>query len=791
MRPLLLCLLIVLSTARSFAQQFYTTSGSLIKRVTVTGPSTYKVQDLATCNLAGLYTIAVYKKVMYYSNGFGLYKGDLIGNSVTNCQFVMNVPSSAGLTVNTDGMLYLESNYQLYKIDPVGKTSTNLGRINFTTSGDMVFYKGLLYMASLNGGIARIDITDLSKSKLAIPVSGSLFGMASIAYSSTENKIYAFDNISSGTRVLELDLENDKVVSTAFNLPFSVADAASDVESGGVAEMKIDQIKQSADCPFIGKGTVQVICENALIDYKYTLNGVTNTTGVFTGLDPGTYAISVTSPTQKKDTTFTVSKFTVLKPTITTVKVDPTCSQPGSITMTATPDDNFKVKQGSQLFDLNRKYDLLTPGHYHFDVVNLAGCVVDTIGITLDKKKCEIQYAGMQITQECAMIRKGNIKVLTNTHFDLYTYTLNGTQSNTTGVFSALKPGTYNIRITSSEDQKDLVAVIPDYTLTEPALTTKSTDPYCADKGVVNFTIPVSSAGYQVKYDGVLYPFSKAFDYLTAGKHDFVIYKPSGCVLDSVSVDLTYQPCIIEVESTSVNQECNVLGKGVIQVTGRPIPEQYTYYLNGGSPNSTGRFDMLAPGKYLVKVTASGGNTPKEIELEVPDYDLLRPKYFVSTVDPVCDLLGSIRVAVTTDPALYDIEYKGHTYSYEHTFTDLIPGSYYFRILKKDGCIANELTVKLNLQPCHPLTFPNAFTPNGDGMNDMFRPNQDSRATQYQLSIFNRNGSQLFVSKDIKFGWDGQYQGKPMPVGVYYWVSTYIDNNGKRANQQGQITLLR
>ncbi|MFD1258164.1 gliding motility-associated C-terminal domain-containing protein [Mucilaginibacter terrae] len=704
----------------------------------------------------------------------------------------MSIPYSNGLTVNSEGMLYLESNSQLYKIDPVAKKSTNLGNCRFQTSGDVIIYKGNLFMASTSGGIAKIDLADPSKNSLVIPMSGSVFGLASCAFSSTQNKIYAFDNVGFGsTNVIELDLDNYKTLGTSFTLPYSVGDAASEVEDGSLPEMVINNLKESAECPFVGKGTIQIICDNALVDYKYTLNGITNSTGLFSGLDPGTFQISVSTDKQKKDTVLTISKFTIQKPVTTITSQNPTCTTLGSVTVSSANDDGtYKIRYGSSKFALNHKFEFLNSGYQRFEIVDNSDCVVDTIGKLLVREKCTIQYDRLQITQECNTIRKGNIQVLTKTHFDLYTYILNDKISNTTGKFDHLKAGTYNIKIVSNDDKKEITAIIPDYSLTDPAVSYIKTNHYCAQKGEITFSLPINSANYKIDYKGSFYNFDNKFNNLTEGNYQFVILKPNGCVLDSVMINVVYEPCIVEIASSSVNQECNVLGKGVIQVTGMPIPEQYTYYLNNDISNSTGIFNMLEPGTYTVKVAASGGNS-KQVTIEIPNYDLMRPKFSVTTKKPLCDIPGNIRLQVLTDPSLYSIEYKSSVYPYNFTFEDLAPGDYNFRILKKDGCIAEKVTVKLERESCNPVTFPNTFTPNGDGINDIFRPNEDSRATNYQLHIYNRYGSLLYASKDLHWGWDGKMKGYMMPVGTYYWLVSYTDEIGKATVQKGFVTLIQ
>jgi len=82
--------------------------------------------------------------------------------------------------------------------------------------------------------------------------------------------------------------------------------------------------------------------------------------------------------------------------------------------------------------------------------------------------------------------------------------------------------------------------------------------------------------------------------------------------------------------------------------------------------------------------------------------------------------------------------------------------------------------------PCK-MFLPNAFTPNGDGINDYFMQ-------KHKVIIYDRLGVKIFEGKD---GWDGTYNGKPAPNDTYYYVLYYIDDDGKEVKMTGSITVLR
>ncbi|WP_205503251.1 T9SS type B sorting domain-containing protein [Rufibacter psychrotolerans] len=87
--------------------------------------------------------------------------------------------------------------------------------------------------------------------------------------------------------------------------------------------------------------------------------------------------------------------------------------------------------------------------------------------------------------------------------------------------------------------------------------------------------------------------------------------------------------------------------------------------------------------------------------------------------------------------------------------------------------------------------FPTAFTPNQDGLNDLFRPVGAPFASKFTLQVLNRWGQIIFESKDPQAGWDGQHNGKPAPPETYLYRLEAVDVNGKRITQKGTITLIR
>ena len=82
-----------------------------------------------------------------------------------------------------------------------------------------------------------------------------------------------------------------------------------------------------------------------------------------------------------------------------------------------------------------------------------------------------------------------------------------------------------------------------------------------------------------------------------------------------------------------------------------------------------------------------------------------------------------------------------------------------------------------------PIPIPNAFTPNGDGLNDSFKP-FPSLVTDYKMSIFNKFGEKVFESFDINIGWDGYFKGKIVQDVYVYVIEFKLDDQLVKVNDK-------
>lgn len=88
------------------------------------------------------------------------------------------------------------------------------------------------------------------------------------------------------------------------------------------------------------------------------------------------------------------------------------------------------------------------------------------------------------------------------------------------------------------------------------------------------------------------------------------------------------------------------------------------------------------------------------------------------------------------------------------------------------------------------IFMPNAFTPDDDGVNDIFLPVITFTPSKYEFRIYSRTGVLLFYTSSHGTGWDGRHNDKPMPSGVYLWSLKLTTPSGKTEQRTGTITIL-
>jgi gliding motility-associated-like protein len=123
-----------------------------------------------------------------------------------------------------------------------------------------------------------------------------------------------------------------------------------------------------------------------------------------------------------------------------------------------------------------------------------------------------------------------------------------------------------------------------------------------------------------------------------------------------------------------------------------------------------------------------------------------------------------------------------------HTFPDTGSFTACLRVTSIHGCV-DQVCKKVEIDPFPTIYAPNAFTPNGDGTNEVFMI-KVTYATKFFLEIFNRWGELIYEGSDPLEGWDGTYKGNRCQEDVYVWRATI--SNSEKLNKQmiGRVSLI-
>ena len=214
-----------------------------------------------------------------------------------------------------------------------------------------------------------------------------------------------------------------------------------------------------------------------------------------------------------------------------------------------------------------------------------------------------------------------------------------------------------------------------------------------------------------------------------------------------------------------------------------------TYFWQDGSTKDS--LVAVQPGTYHVTATDSCGNVFK-------DTLLINPFDAVLKTDQPQAICNKDTVTFILPGNLYNYTWQPATSATLNNYTwRLFPSSttiYSISGERLPGCTISD-TVLINVKTdCLPdyIHFPNAFTPNGDGINDIYKPGINGLLVTYELMLYNRYGQLVFKTTTPGQGWDGHFKNSKNPLpGTYVWSCKYQFAGRPVQQEQGTFTLIR
>lgn len=140
------------------------------------------------------------------------------------------------------------------------------------------------------------------------------------------------------------------------------------------------------------------------------------------------------------------------------------------------------------------------------------------------------------------------------------------------------------------------------------------------------------------------------------------------------------------------------------------------------------------------------------------------------------------------DDSPFLVRYEEDT-QYDFTESGTYSVTLYVSLDGGDAEAEGTITVSISTST---LDMPNAFSPNGDGINDVYRAKSGHRSiVEFHAYIFNRHGVKLYEWTDIDGGWDGTYNGRPVNDGVYFVLVKAKGADGRTYNIRRDVNVLR
>lgn len=208
-----------------------------------------------------------------------------------------------------------------------------------------------------------------------------------------------------------------------------------------------------------------------------------------------------------------------------------------------------------------------------------------------------------------------------------------------------------------------------------------------------------------------------------------------------------------------------------------------SYQWNTGSTGRT--INVSAPGTYSVTVTDAHGctvNSGVNITTIIPS-----PLSFLPADTTVCSY-GSVEIKVA--PGYSKYVWSNGAISSSITISQ--PGQYWLEATSNSSQCTGKDTIIVSPKDC--LTgfyIPTAFTPNGDGKNDLFKPIIGGVVKQYRFSIYNRWGELVFQTSELTKGWDGLFKNQLSANNVFVWQCSYQIEGEKVKIERGTVAVIK
>lgn len=529
-------------------------------------------------------------------------------------------------------------------------------------------------------------------------------------------------------------------------------------------------------------------------------NGTYQSSTTFSNVTPGAHIIKVKNAEGcTSEINVTIQNQPATPAQAATTITQPTCTNPtAAIQVTAPLGSGFSYSIDGGTFQTSPVFSGIAAGNHTLQVKNAAGCISE-VNIVIQNAPGSPDVPVVVITQPTCNAPLGALQITTPVGNGL-TYSLDGVTFQNQNTFTNIQPGTYTLSVKNTAGCiTTKVIVVNEITEYPLEAVVKITQPTCA---APNATVQVLSPlvnGYQYSIDGVTFQSQPVFNNLQPGTYTMTVKNAGGCISTHTFV---------------VNQISNFPPKPTVQITQpdcthptativvlTPSGNGLTYSIDGTNYQNSKNFENVIPGTYRVYVKNNDGCIAES------DSVIIIPS------DQQIAITGSQGCIETPSGKIYMLEaiavngtdnLSGVTYIWTNSAGTIVgenkpsfnvseyvsersisvfdyPLEFEVTLQTANGC---ETSVKFVVESVI-CDIPKGISPNGDGLNDNF----DLVGLHVlRLTIFNRDGREVYSKANYKYEWSGQSQnGNLLPSATYFYVIDMKDGTQKT----GWVYLIR